>query len=490
MRNLGVLAQALTARSGRLTLRDTRPRGEREVQVSRRPANALLSAWMDLYGYTNSSLARAVRQRAVDGHKRHDIAPDARRVHAWRDDGETPRDPVPQLLCEIFTAHAGRPVAPADLGLAPGGVEDLPRAPWVLPVAIQALSQLSRSDIMLGPLRDPSTLPHDILGGQDLLDAVQPWLTGRPTESTGGDRPQRVGMTDVERIRAVTAALRTLDNRSGGALAREAVIGQLTAVVRLLDDSSYTEEVGRALLSAAGDLATVAGWTSHDIGMHTHAQYYLLLALRAAKEAGDRSLGAHALNCLARQANHLGRPADALDLVQLALYGARDNATPTMTAMLHALEARGYASLGRLREFDRAAGLAEDDFAHAAPEDDPPWVAFFDGAECYATLGVCHLIAAKHRQKHAEQAVALLSQASGRRSAERVRSTAFDQIGLARAYLQLGRLDEAVGSADTALRLLPRVTSTRVRDRLAELRAETAPFAGEPVIVELQERIA
>jgi len=66
---------------------------------------------------------------------------------------------------------------------------------------------------------------------------------------------------------------------------------------------------------------------------------------------------------------------------------------------------------------------------------------------------------------------------------------AFDQIGMARAYLKLGHLDEAVGSADVALGLLPQVTSTRVRDRHAELRGETAAFADEPVIAELRERI-
>lgn len=346
---------------------------------------------------------------------------------------------------------------------------------------------------MLGPSTSPPATPEGsdaILTGTQLLQALQPWLIGGPATISGPGRiPRTVGMRDVEQLREVTEHFRLLDNRTGGALAREAIIGQLGAVTRLLNEASYTESVGRALFAAAGDLATVAGWTSHDVGLHTHAQHYLMLALRAAKEAGDRALGAHALNCLARQANHLKRPADALNLVQLALYGVGQAATPTMTAMLHALEARSYAQMGRLREFDRAAGLAADDFAHSSPETDPPWVAFFDAPECDATLGVCHAIAACHQPHHADTAITMIADAAARRPPERARSRAFDHIALGRAYLGAGHLDEAAAATETALGLLCEVASTRVRDRLGELYAETAPYAVEPVIAELRERI-
>ena len=74
---------------------------------------------------------------------------------------------------------------------------------------------------------------------------------------------------------------------------------------------------------------------------------------------------------MARQAGHMGRPGDALELIQLARYGARHTATATVGALLHSLEARYYAMMGRLKNFDRAAGQAEVAFADRDPAQDP-----------------------------------------------------------------------------------------------------------------------
>jgi hypothetical protein len=119
--------------------------------------------------------------------------------------------------------------------------------------------------------------------------------------------------------------------------------------------------------------------------------------------------------------------------------------------MLRALEARYLAVTGQMREFDRAVGLAHDSYEHADPANDPDWVQFFDASEFCATIGICHHIAAASSPGHADTAE-LIGQAISSRPAGRVRSRAFNHIGLARTRL----IQREYESAATARRYSPR----------------------------------
>jgi hypothetical protein len=459
-------------------------------EVSNRPVNHRLIYWQQRAGFNNTRLAVAIRERAgMRGHRQ--VQPDARRVRAWRQ-GERPRDPVPDLIVEVFSERIGTSLTLSDVGLDRSEVERVQwDGPWMPIQTVTELITFARGDLMLGrggaePRR------QELLGGQDLLSIVQPWTT-TAADLSGigiGKGRKRIGDQEVMQVRAVTEVFRSLDNAYGGGLTREAVIGQLILTASLVKDSTYTEEVGRKLITGMGDLATVAGWMCHDVSMHATAQRYFLLALQAAKEADDSSLGAHVLSCMARQAGHLGRPEDALELIHLARYGARHTATPTVGGLLHSLEARYYAMTGRLKDFDRAAGQAEAAFADRDPAQDPPWVAYFDTAEYYATLGICHQIAARASAPgRARRAIDMIGHALAHRDPSRVRSRAFDHLGLARAYLAAGELESAEAAGTIALELTGKVSSARIRDRLHGLLGETSPYAGAPVIDDLRRRI-
>jgi hypothetical protein len=334
--------------------------------------------------------------------------------------------------------------------------------------------------------------PQEFLEGQDLLSIAQSWTTAATDSPSIGIKTgrKRIGDQDVAQIRAVTETFRSLDNSYGGGLILEAVIGQLISTASLAEDTTYTEKLGRKLITEIGDLATVAGWMCHDVSMHTAAQRYFLLALQAARDADAPNLVAHVLSCMARQAGHLGRPGDALELIHLARYGARHTATPTIAALLHSLEARYYAMMGRWKEFDRAVGQAEATFTDRDPAQDPAWVMYFDNSEYYATLGICHQIAARTAAPNsARRAIEMIGCALALRDPSRVRSLAFDHLGLARAYLCAGELESAEAAGTTALELIGKVSSARVRDRLRELLRETNPYAGTPVIDDLRSRI-
>ena len=458
--------------------------------VSNRSANHRLIYWQQRAGFNNTRLAAAIRERAGRRGHRH-VQPDARRVRAWRQ-GERPRDPVPELILEVLSERIGAPLTLSDVGLDRSGAERVRwDGPWLPIQTVTELITFARGDLMLGR-RGAESRPQELLAGQDLLSIVQPWTTTAADSSGIGIRRgrKRIGDQEVVQIRAVTEAFRSLDNAYGGGLTREAVIGQLISTASLVEDTTYTEEVGRKLITGIGDLATVAGWMCHDVSMHTAAQRYFLLALQAAKEADDPNLGAHVLSCMARQAGHLGRPGDALELIHLARYGARHTATPTVDALLHSLEARYYAMMGRLKDFDRAAGQAEAAFADRDPAQDPAWVAYFDTSEYYATLGICHQIAARTSAPgQARRAIDMIGHALAHRDPSRVRSRAFDHLGLARAYLAAGELESAEAAGTTALELTGKVSSARVRDRLHELLRETSPYAGTPVIADLRSRI-
>ncbi|WP_196942946.1 transcriptional regulator [Streptomyces sclerotialus] len=262
----------------------------------------------------------------------------------------------------------------------------------------------------------------------------------------------------------------------------------------LLATCSYTEDTGRRLFRAVADLGSVAGWMSFDAGRHSSAQRLFVAAVHAASEGGDRQLGAHILQCMARQMSHLGHVEDALELVALAQYGARRHASPGTRAVLAALQSRFSAMCGELEENRRAARETEDAFTRIVPDDEPPHTRFFDEAELSAALGVAHQIAAKqatgrHRAERAEQSLAMLANALRLRPEGRLRSKTFDHIGLARTHLAVGELAGAYQEATTALTIAEGLHSTRVADRLSELYEETEPHASDSAISDLRDRL-
>ncbi|MET9776262.1 transcriptional regulator [Streptomyces sp. NPDC006367] len=454
--------------------------------------NALLHHWIERAGLSNAALARGVTARALAAGERG-ISPSEGRVRAWRN-GEIPRHPVPQLIADHLAQCTGLPVTCADIGMPDRTTPvaaDL-NLPWQPAATIAAIAHLSRSEMMV-PHSRHSDDAHAVHTGQELLGPLQPWATATPSALVARDGG-RLGASDIEGIRAVTNMFRDADNRHGGILSRKAVIAQMADANTLLNTASYDETTGRALFSAVADLGSVAGWMTFDAGMHQQAQRIFIVALHAASEAGDKALGAHILQCMARQMSHLGHYDEALDLVSLAQYGARRQATAATRSMLAALEARFHAILGQSSESERAAGTAEELFTAIDPQQEPAHMTFFDEAELSATVGIAHQIAAKHddgprRARHAERSLHLLGRALQLRPEHRVRSKAFDHLGLARTHLTVGEVAGARQETHTALTLFGAIGSTRVGDRLGELHDEAEPYADTPEAADLRDQI-
>ncbi|GAA4780221.1 hypothetical protein [Streptomyces sanyensis] len=469
--------------------------------TGKRP-NEKLNSWFLRSGWSKGELARQVNRRARQLGAHH-ISTDTSRVRRWLD-GEQPREPIPRILSELFSERFGSVVAIEDLGLraahqAPSvsGVD----LPWAGPQTVTLLSEFSRSDLMLarrGFLGTSLTLA----AGPALVEPMQRWLVPTP----GGDQPRtpesasarrpRLSGPELDLLESTTAMFRQWDAQCGGGLRRKAVVGQLHEVTDLLQEPqpAATE---RRLFRCAAELAELAGWMSYDVGLQPTAQKYFVLALHAAKEAGDKPLGSYILSSMSRQMIHLGRPDDALELIHLAQYGSRDCATSRTQAMLYAMEARAYANMGQPSKCKRAVRMAEDTFADAGldGEPEPDWIRFFSEAElngenAHSYRDLAYVAGrsptyASLAEPIMERAVELFS-----RDAEHQRSYALNLVGMATVHLLKREPEQATSLADRALGVARKVRSERVNTRLRKT-VDTAArdYADVADVVRFTERL-
>jgi hypothetical protein len=211
---------------------------------------------------------------------------------------------------------------------------------------------------------------------------------------------------------------------------------------------------------------------SYDIGLQPTAQKYFVLALHAAKEAGDKPLGSYVLSNMSRQMIHLGRPDDALELIHLAQYGSRDCSTPRTQSMLYAMEARAYANMGQPNKCHRAVRMAEDAFADTSRSDsDPDWIGFFSEAELNAENAHSYrdlAYVAGRSPTYASLAEPAMQKAVELFGQDEVhqRSYALNLIGMATVHLLKREPEQSAALAEKALDIARRVRSERVNTRL------------------------
>ncbi|MGX4689586.1 transcriptional repressor NsdA [Streptomyces sp. JNUCC 63] len=440
--------------------------------------NELLSSWFVRSGWSKGELARQVNRRARQLGANH-ISTDTSRVRRWLD-GENPREPIPRILSELFSERFGCVVPVEDLGLrtarqAPSatGVD----LPWTGPQTVALLSEFSRSDLMLarrGFLGSSLVLS----AGPSLIEPLQRWLVPSPPSlrepepQAASRRLGRLSRPELELLETTTRMFRQWDAQCGGGLRRKAVVGQLHEVTDLLQEPQ-PEATTRRLFKVAAELAQLAGWMSYDVGLQPTAQKYFVLALHAAKEAGDKSLGSYVLSSMSRQMIHLGRPEDALELIHLAQYGSRDCASPRTQSMLYAMEARAYANMGQPGRCKRAVRMAEDTFADAEDwdEPDPDWIRFFSEAELYAENSHSYrdlAYVAGRSPAYASLAEPLMQRAVElfAEDHEHQRSYALNLVGMATVHLLQREPEQSTQYVARALKVAKKVRSERVNTRI------------------------
>ncbi|MFJ8201280.1 hypothetical protein [Streptomyces sp. NPDC096152] len=477
--------------------------GTNAASADRRP-NELLTSWFVRSGWSKGELARQANRRARQLGANH-ISTDTSRVRRWLD-GENPREPIPRILSELFSERFGCVVSVEDLGLraarpSPSAIGvDLP---WTGPQTVALLSEFSRSDLMLarrGFLGSSLALS----AGPSLIEPLQRWLVPsppaplqEPEPPAAARRPGRLSRPELELLESTTVMFRQWDAQCGGGLRRKAVVGQLHEVTDLLQEPQ-PEATTRRLFKVAAELAELAGWMSYDVGLQPTAQKYFVLALHAAKEAGDKPLGSYVLSSMSRQMIHLGRPEDALELIHLAQYGSRDCASPRTQSMLYAMEARAYANMGQPGRCKRAVRMAEDSFADAGDwdEPDPDWIRFFSEAELHgenshsfrdlAYVAGRSPTYASLAEPLMEKAVRLFAD-----DPEHQRSYALNLIGMATVHLLRREPEQSTEYATQAMRIAKKVRSERVNTRIRKTVDNAVRDYGDLAeVVDLTEQLA
>lgn len=449
--------------------------------VVRQP-NERLQALIQEAGCSNAGLARRVNM--VGTERGLDLRYDKTSVARWLR-GQQPRGRAPGIIAEALGRKLGRTVTIDEIGMANGknlasGV-GLQFSPTVLG-AIEQVCELWRSDV---GRRD--FLSGSAVAASALVEPSRDWLiTGADTQvaRTAG---ARVGVSDVEAVRAMTRALTELDHRFGSGHVRPVVVHYLNSVVSGLLSGSYRESVGRELFAAVARLTELAGYMAVDTGQPGLAQRYYIQALRLAQAAGDRGYGGYVLAAsMSHLAAQLGNPREISQLARAAQEGARGRVTPRAEAMFYAAEARGHALLGDARTCHEVAGkaIAALELAEPSAGDDPGWIAHFDHAyladelaHCYRDLGQAE-VAANHA-----------SNALDGHPESRARRRAIGLVLLATAQVQQREVEQACHTGTRAVELLGRLRSSRGAEYLDDLQQRLEPYAAEPSVREFGARL-
>jgi hypothetical protein len=298
--------------------------------------------------------------------------------------------------------------------------------------------------------------------------------------------PSVVSPDDIERVRTTAGLFGSWDHIYGGGLIREAVGAQLRYSAQLLG-ARCPERLRNELCSAIGFLGHSAAFMAFDAYAHEDARQMFNFALACAEEAGNWHLRAKILSSMARQAIWCGNPDAGLTLVELAMVRA-DRLTPTERAMLLAARARALAKLRRSGDAVAAIGMADDEFAHAVPADDPPWMLYYDHAQHVGDTGHALFDLAVDGRFVSEATTRLAAAVAGHRAAY-LRSRAISGIKLASLTMRTGDPAEAVAIGGQAIADVGAVRSRRALDDLRELRAHAAPHESVNGVPELRHAI-
>ncbi|MDX3539967.1 sporulation protein [Streptomyces sp. MB09-01] len=324
-----------------------------------------------------------------------------------------------------------------------------------------------------GPMAGPASGPPSTV------------VPAQPGAETPRDHGQRVGHSDVTKLREAAEDARRWDSKYGGGDWRSSMVPEclrVDAAPLLL--GSYTDEVGRALFGATAELTRLAGWMAFDTGQQEAAQRYYIQALRLARAAADVPLGGYVLASMSLQATYRDFPDEGVDLAQAAVERNRGLATARTMSFFRLVEARAHAKAGDSTAAGAALRAAEGWLERSREGDpDPTWLGFYsydrfaaDAAECYRDL------------KLPRQVRRFTEQALSRPTEEYVRSHGLRLVVSAVAELESGNLDAACAAGTRAVEVAGRISSARTTEYVRDLLHRLEPYGDEPRVAELRER--
>lgn len=287
-----------------------------------------------------------------------------------------------------------------------------------------------------------------------------------------------------------------------GQAPRQAVTAWMTTNLPRLQQLSDSSRHRRTLRVGAelADIAAAMSWDVEDIAA---ARRYSVAAARLAHAAGDTALTAAILTESTWQLLDNGRPAEALEVAELAQYVARRTATPLLRVALAELEAYAHGILGEHAAFQRAIVVAAECRSEAAGTVAGDSVA--DRSLTAATIGM--ILGPRRDWPGPGQQWRLLGSSYRHLIATRPDLTriAFGEmhsplsqdfvtpataaISSARLQLMLGEPERAVDQVGLALSLCDHRPTGRTAARLLDFAHESAEFAAVAAVGEVRTTI-
>ncbi|MGH3838703.1 MAG: hypothetical protein ACRDSF_23870 [Pseudonocardiaceae bacterium] len=455
--------------------------------------NTALQVLLDETGMTNAGLGRAVvAAGAKEGIHVGTGTTSVRRML----EGTQPRWPVPRLVATVLSQRLRREVSVTECGFAdraPAGEDpyDGLTCSGTLEGTVRTIVELSGQD-----MRRRKLLLGSVFSAAAFAEPALFALTVPPAQSTARAGGRRIGMAEVELLTEQVTHLAQLDCRYGSGRLREQVVSLLHRAANQLLHGSYSEQTGKALLTAVAQATFYAGFTAVDVGRHSLAQRYYIQALDLALRGGDRLYAAGVLSEMGRVTLQIGCNAltdhdrlrhgrQAVALARAGLAVTQGTVTPLLAADLHTVEARGLALLGDIRAARHAVREAERSYELIRPGDEPPWAGFYTEAAFASDLGRC-----LSGIGEPEQAITLSTTALHDFDPWRVRNRCFVQTDLAGTHLLAQDLEQAAAFGRDALRTAAEVSSTRTLDGLRTLQRQVHPLRStSPHLADLDERI-
>lgn len=374
--------------------------------------------------------------------------------------------------------------------------------PWAADRTLEELGLFVRSDMLTR--RDTLSGAVKALSGPAFLAPIARWLGVPPRRLTNRSHGgQRVGMPEVTAIERSARYFAATDAEIGGALSREAAVGQLRYAVDLAQHASYGDAVGNRLLAAIAELSGLVGYLCQDSGMPGPAQRYFTFGLQTARESTDiraPMLAVSILADMAQQMRWLGRPSTAIRLHDLAANQLpadrrRFNIVRAVLASKRAEDGLCFLGASALPEVKSTLSMAFDLYAQATDEDRSTAVAGWHRALDMSESGLhgraaaAYLVLAKENNQFAGDAeystLYMLANTAGGQGRDKV----LGQIRLARVRFALDEPEHACADGDRALDLAEETPSAMVRIRLRELLADSEPYGELPNVKVLRERV-
>ena len=292
---------------------------------------------------------------------------------------------------------------------------------------------------------------------------------------------RQVGRANVAELRRRAARMRRLDDYLGGADTFRVYTSELTETVRIINEHTYTEPVGRSLLSIAAEQAQQAGWAAFDSGEDAVARRLYEASSAAARLAGDPALAGNALSLLAYL--QIDNAQSGVQAAAASCDTARGVSNSVRALMLERC-AFAHASAGDQHRAEQSLDQAQHVLARGEDQPDPDWVFWADQREFQLITGRCW--AELHRP---QRAVPILESVLAQYPDAQARDKAVYSTWLAGAYLDLGEVERAAQVLEDALDLSEGVASVRPARRVALLARRLDPHRELPAVANLLERV-